>query len=63
MQRLILKDKNFKVIGFIEVFQDGKKRLKDVNYLIKGYYDPETNMTKNAKFMFVGYGDLLTTLL
>jgi hypothetical protein len=63
MQRVMLKDKNFLVVGFVEIHDDGKKTLKDNNYIIKGYYDPETNMTKDAHFIFVGYGDLLTTLL
>ena len=63
LNRIILKNKNFKIIGFINVELDGKKTLMNRDFTIKGFYDPVTNMTKDRYFRLIGHGDLLTTLI
>lgn len=63
MNRTVLKDEKFHIIGYIEEDSNGKQVLKDDKFRIRGYYDPKTNVTKDAKFHIVGYGNLLTSLL
>ena len=63
MAQQILKDKNFRIIGYIDTDSSGKQTIKDPNFRIKGYYDPKANQTKDLNFRIVGSGNLLATLL
>ena len=58
-----LKDANYRVLGYIEKEGDGTLVLKDSNWIVKGYYDPRTNQTKDPNYRVVANGNLLTTLL
>lgn len=62
MSEQILKDSRGSIIGRIQS-QGGKFVLKDARGSIKGYYEPNSNKTKNAQGSIVGTGNLLTTLL
>ena len=63
MSRETLKDRNFRIIGYIDTDSQGKKKILDPNYRVIGYFDPKANKTTDANYRTVGSGDLLTTLL
>ena len=58
-----LRDRNNRLIGKIRTRSDGKLELRDPFDFFKGIYDPKTNETRDKDSMFVGKGNLLTTLL
>ena len=43
---ITLKDDHYRIIGYVEVRDNGDKVLKDDHYRIKGYYDARSNVTK-----------------
>jgi len=63
MSTQVLKDRHFKIIGYIETRPDGTQVAKDEHYSIKGYYDPKTNQTKDVHYSIVGRGNLLASLV
>lgn len=63
MSREILKDRNFRIIGYIDTDSQGKKKILDPNYRVLGYFDPRTNRTTDANYRTIGNGDLLATFL
>jgi hypothetical protein len=63
MARETLKDKNYKIIGYIDTDSTGKQTLKDSTFKVKGYFDPKTNTTRDSTFKMIGKGNLLTRLL
>ena len=62
-QTIPLKDKQFRIIGYITIDDNGNKTLKDPTFRILGYYTASTDCTKDSCFRVVGHGDILTTLL
>lgn len=58
-----LRDRNHRVIGYLETRSDGLLVLKNANHQTLGYYDAQRNETKNVNYVRIGYGNLLTTLL
>ena len=60
---ITLKDPQFRIIGYIDVADNGDKTLKDPSFRILGYYTASTDTTKDATFRVVGYGDMLAALL
>jgi hypothetical protein len=63
MPQQTLKDRNNNTIGYIQTDSKGKQTIKDKNLVVKGYYDPETNVTKDKNHRVIGRGNLLATLL
>ncbi|MFM7152513.1 MAG: hypothetical protein ACKO4W_15865 [Bacteroidota bacterium] len=63
MPQQTLKDRNNNTIGYILTDSKGKQTIKDKNLVVKGYYDPETNVTKDRNHRVIGRGNLLATLL
>lgn len=63
MNRETLKDRNNRIIGYIEMQSDGKQVGKDASNRIKGYYDPKSNKTKDEDNKEVGTGNLLAVLI
>ncbi|MCC7466366.1 MAG: hypothetical protein IT261_08865 [Saprospiraceae bacterium] len=62
MPNQVLKDAKGNRIGEIKEFA-GKLEIRDAKGNRKGYYDPKSNSTYNAKGSRIGSGNLLTTLL
>ena len=62
-QTITLKDSHYRIIGYVEIKDNGDKTLKDDHYRIKGYYYAKQNVTKDDHYRIVGYGDILTSLL
>jgi hypothetical protein len=59
----ILKDNRGLTIGRISTASNGIQTIKDARGLTKGTYDPKTDVTKDARGLKVGTGNLLATLL
>jgi uncharacterized protein (DUF2147 family) len=62
MPNQILRDSKGNKIGEIKEFA-GKLEIRDSKGTRKGYYDPKSNTTYNAKGSRIGTGNLLTTLI
>ena len=58
-----LKDRNYRVIGYIETKSDGTEIGKNAAYKVVGYYDPAKNQTKDRNYRIVGYGNMLDMLV
>lgn len=63
MQRITLKDSRFRIIGYIDIAPNGDKTLRNEKFQILGYYKAKQDVTQDARFMTVGRGDILTSLL
>lgn len=63
MERITLKDDRFRIIGYVDIAENGDKTLRDSRFMILGYYKKQGNVTKDARFRIVGRGDILTSLL
>jgi hypothetical protein len=63
MAQQTLKDRNNNTIGYILTDAKGRQTIKDKNMVVRGYYDPETNVTKDKNLRVVGRGNLLATLI
>ena len=63
MDRITLKDAQFRIIGYVDIAPNGDKTLRNEKFQILGYYKKQSNVTQDARFMTVGRGDILTSLL
>ena len=63
MQRIPLKDNRFRIIGYIDIAPTGDKTLRNEKFQILGYYKAKLDITQDARFITVGKGDILTSLL
>lgn len=63
MNRQTLKDARYHMIGTIDTDAAGKQTMRDSRNRIVVYYDPRTNLTKNAQFHTAGSGNLLASLI
>ena len=61
--RQTLRDRNYHVIGYIDVDGNGRQVLRDSNYHVRGYYDSKRDQTLDSNFHVIGHGNILTTLL
>lgn len=63
MQRITLKDAQFRIIGYVDIAPNGDKTLRDSRFLILGYYKKQRDVTLDSRFLVVGRGDILASLL
>ena len=63
MQRITLKDNRFRIIGYVDIAPNGDKTLRNEKLQILGYYKAKLDITQDARFMTVGRGDILNSLL
>ena len=63
MERIPLKDNRFRIIGYIDIASNGDKTLRNEKIQIIGYYKKKLDVTQDSRFMVVGRGDILTSLL
>ena len=63
MQRIPLKDSSFRIIGYVDIAENGDKTLRNEKFQILGYYKAKRDITQDSRFMIVGRGDILTSLL
>ena len=50
MSQITIKDRHFRIVGYIDTRPDGVKVGKDAKYRIVGYYEPKSNITKDAHY-------------
>lgn len=58
-----IRDRNGKIIGWIETDHIGNKLARDFNGHIKGRYKKVGNVTLNFNGRIVSYGDSVASLL
>lgn len=63
MGRQAIKDRNFKILGYIEDMGGGKQKALDANYRTLGYYDPRTDKTQDANYRTIANGNVLSGLI
>ena len=63
MERITLRDDCFRIIGYVDLSPNGDKILRNEKFQILGYYKKQSDVTKDARFMIIGRGDVLTSLL
>ncbi|MBR4017413.1 MAG: hypothetical protein IKK11_06340 [Oscillospiraceae bacterium] len=63
MERITLKDSNYRIIGYVDIAPNGDKTLRNEKFQILGYYSKQSDVTKDNRYMIVGRGDILTSLL
>ncbi len=49
MARMEIKDRSYRIVGYIDTDRDGKQTALDASYRHVGYYDPRTNQTKDCQ--------------
>lgn len=63
MKTEVLRDMNFKAIGYIQTDERGNKTIRDSSFNSKGFYNAQRNVTQDASFNNVGMGDQSRVLL
>ena len=63
LSRILLRDKNGRIIGDLKIESNGNKVLRDDKGFILGTYNSTTNLTKDFYGYIVGQGDVLSILL
>jgi len=63
MARQAIKDKNYRIIGYIETMPDGKRKAVDAGFRTLGFYDPKRNVTQDKNYQRIAEGDVLSALI
>ena len=63
VQTVVLRDNAGKIIGRLDLQNNGDKMLRDFQGRILGRYHASTNLTTDFRGNIVGRGDVLTMLL
>ena len=63
MSTQTLKDAQYRTVGYIDTHADGSQTAKNARYQTVGYYDPRANVTKDARYQFVGHGNMVASLI
>ncbi len=63
MSRTAIKDRNFRILGYIETMPDGRQKALYANFRTLGYYDPRRDVTTDANFRTIARGNVLSALI
>jgi hypothetical protein len=63
MGRRAIKDRNFRVLGYIETTPDGRQKALNANFRTLGYYDPRRDVTTDPNFRIIARGNVLSALV
>jgi hypothetical protein len=63
MSRKAVKDRNFRVLGYIETMSDGRQKALNANFRTLGYYDPRRDITTDTNFRTLAQGNVLSALV
>ena len=63
MSRIAIKDRNFRVLGYIETMSDGRQKALNANFRTLGYYDPRRDVIMDANFRTLAQGNVLSALV
>ena len=61
-ETITLKDDCYRIIGYVEVKDNGDKVVKDEHYFILAYYEARNEVTKDKYFRIIGHKDILNSL-
>jgi hypothetical protein len=63
MSRKATKDRNFRVLGYIEEMPNGRQTALNANFRTLGYYDSKRDVTTDANFRTLARGNVLSALV
>jgi hypothetical protein len=63
MARQTIKDRSFRIIGYIEDISGNRQKAMDAKFNVLGYYDDQRDVTTDAQFSIVGRGNMLAALI
>lgn len=63
MTKQVIKDRRFRIVGYIETKDNGDKVIKDYRFRILGYYKKNLDQTQDAHFRLVARGDVSSSLI
>jgi hypothetical protein len=63
MSRETIKDRNFRVLGYIETMPDGRQKALNANFRTLGYYDPRRDITTDANLRAIVQENVLLALV
>lgn len=63
METITVRDGNSRLIGYIQIDEDGNKTVRDANQRLKGSYNASTNQTRDAGQKLLYQGDMSEALL
>ena len=63
MNRVVLKDSAFRIIGYVQTENNGRQRAMDAGFRTLGYYEPQSDTTKDASFRIVARGNAVSGLV
>ncbi|SAK87052.1 hypothetical protein AWB79_06153 [Caballeronia hypogeia] len=58
-----IRDSRFHIIGSIRTDNNGKQTAYDAHFHMVGIYDPQMNLTRDARFRVFGGGNQLSALI
>lgn len=62
-QRKTLKDKGYRILGYLDTDSDGSQTLQDAHHRLVGFYKRRSDVTTDAQHRIVGRGNILVSLL
>lgn len=63
MKTEVLRDMNFRPIGYVQTDERGNKVVRDSSFNTKGFYSAQRNVTQDSSFKNVAIGDQSRTLI
>ena len=63
MSRQVIKDRNDRILGYIETLAGGRQKATDRNSNLLGYFDPQSNITTDASGRTLAKANVLLGLI
>jgi hypothetical protein len=58
-----IRDRNSRILGYIETMADGRQKALDTHLRVLGFYDPRRNITTDANVRIIAQGNVLSALV
>jgi hypothetical protein len=63
MSRIANKDRNSRILGYVETVSDGRQKALDASLRTLGYYNPRRDVTMDADLRVIARGRVLPALV
>jgi hypothetical protein len=63
MSRIANKDRDSRILGYVETVSDGRQKALDANLRTLGYYNPRRDVTMDANLRVIARGRVLSALV
>ena len=63
LRRQVIKDRNDRILGYIETLANGRQKATDRNSNLLGYFDPQSNVTTDASSRVLAKANVLSGLI